>query len=316
MTLYQASDSEILRKLKEIVLTNLEDESFGVDELVSQSGIGVNILRHRLKMLTHKTIHQYIHEIRLNKAAELLRGNSLTVSEVAWKTGFGSPEYFIRCYHDYFGYSPGFDMKRETQNLKADDKDKLGDLPLTRRKPDPEDPKKRRTFLLLLSMILLGILGIPGFFFLVVPNLTAQPEKQSINIALLPFENETPDSNNVYFFNRLTDMISENLSSNGNFAVTPRRTVEYLLFNNFKTSRQIAKELKVDYLVDGRGQKNGNDVLLTVQLIDTKTDKNTFSLPFEGKNDDERILCISLAKMIAAQIILTVNNKSKRKSPL
>ena len=111
-------------------------------------------------------------------------------------------------------------------------------------------------------------------------------------------------------------MISENLSSTGNIAVTPRRTVECLLFSNFKTSRQIAKELKVDYLVDGRGQKNGNDVLLTVQLIDTKTDKNTFSLPFEGKNDDERILCISLAKMIANQIILTVNNKSKRKSPL
>jgi transcriptional regulator GlxA family with amidase domain len=45
--------------------------------------------------------------VRLQKAIELLRTTSLPVSEVAFDCGFHSVAYFSKCFHDYFGFSPG-----------------------------------------------------------------------------------------------------------------------------------------------------------------------------------------------------------------
>jgi len=314
MNLSQASDSEILFKLKEIVLANIENEHFGVDELVEHAGVGKNFLRHRLKILTHKTIHQYIHEIRLNKAAELLHENSMTVSEVAWKTGFGSPEYFIRCYHDYFGHSPGVDKRQESKRLEL--ADNQGNSMRTTETPYMADVKRFKVSKKLLLIVMFLLFCGVGYFilsFLYVPYLPFKPENQKINIAILPFKNFSPDSNNVYFFNRLADMISENLSETGIFVVTPSRSVAVYQDDINKTSRQIARELRVNYLVDGSGQKIGNSVSMTVYLIDTQIDKNAFSLPFEGSGNEEKDLCITLANLIVAQIILTVNSKNRKK---
>jgi transcriptional regulator GlxA family with amidase domain len=43
---------------------------------------------------------------RLKKASELLATTQLTVSEVAYRTGFTSPSYFAKCYKTEFGISP------------------------------------------------------------------------------------------------------------------------------------------------------------------------------------------------------------------
>jgi transcriptional regulator GlxA family with amidase domain len=50
---------------------------------------------------------------------EMLQNNIGTVSEVAFMTGFGSPAYFSKCFHEFFGYPPG-KVKREDSEIPED----------------------------------------------------------------------------------------------------------------------------------------------------------------------------------------------------
>ena len=43
----------------------------------------------------------------MKKSMEMLQNETFTVSEVAFKVGFGSPAYFNKCFREYFGYTPG-----------------------------------------------------------------------------------------------------------------------------------------------------------------------------------------------------------------
>ena len=100
-------DHAFIRKLTEIILANLENEHFGVKELARETGTSQFNLNRKLHSVCRKTINQFIREVRLERAIEILRKESVTASEVAFKVGFSSPAYFSTCFSEYFGYPPG-----------------------------------------------------------------------------------------------------------------------------------------------------------------------------------------------------------------
>jgi AraC-like DNA-binding protein/tetratricopeptide (TPR) repeat protein len=112
MNLASSTDTAFIQMLIELVIKNLEDEDFGAEELIRESGLRRKVLMVRMKSITRKTISQFICEVRLRKAYLMLTEGTLTVSEVAYQVGFGSPEYFIRRFHRFYGYTPGELKKR------------------------------------------------------------------------------------------------------------------------------------------------------------------------------------------------------------
>ena len=82
------SDQLFIGKLTEIILKNLGNENFGVRELTRLSGISRTSLNRRLRRILNKSINQFIREVRLKKALELLKDGSVTASEVAYKVRF------------------------------------------------------------------------------------------------------------------------------------------------------------------------------------------------------------------------------------
>ncbi len=118
MTESYATDQIFVRKLTGIVMANLANENFGAKELTHDSGMSLYRLNRRLHSINGKTVSQFIREVRLQKALELLQNESYTVSEVAYRTGFSSPSYFISCFHEYFGYPPGKAAKLDSDNRK------------------------------------------------------------------------------------------------------------------------------------------------------------------------------------------------------
>ena len=112
------NDQEFIKRLSDIILANLGDENFGVNELIRESGLSRQSLNQRLQAITHKPINQFIRETRLLKALEILQTGKVTASEVAYKVGFGSPAYFNTCFHDFFGYPPGQVKKIASDNEK------------------------------------------------------------------------------------------------------------------------------------------------------------------------------------------------------
>jgi len=111
------SDADFIKKARKIVEENFSDEMFGVSELAKELGISRSYLHRKIIAYQKLSVSQFIRQIRLKKAKELLRNTSSTVSEIAYNVGFNSVTYFSKCFHDYYGYSPGEVGKREEEKL-------------------------------------------------------------------------------------------------------------------------------------------------------------------------------------------------------
>jgi len=119
----QLLDREFLDKLEQKVKEIIPKENFGVSELADTLGMSRSNLHRKVNALTKISVSQYIRLARLQHGKELLQTTSDTVSEVAYKVGFNSPSYFIKCFHDYFGYPPG-----QVSLTETDDSEKLPEL--------------------------------------------------------------------------------------------------------------------------------------------------------------------------------------------
>jgi uncharacterized protein (TIGR02145 family) len=111
-------DQIFIRKLSDIIVTNLGNENFGVKELAHESGISQYTLSRRLYFVTRKTINQFILETRLLKALEMLQNENLNISEVADRVGFSSLDYFNKCFFKFFGYPAGKINKSGSGNAR------------------------------------------------------------------------------------------------------------------------------------------------------------------------------------------------------
>ncbi|HYW76917.1 MAG TPA: tetratricopeptide repeat protein [Gammaproteobacteria bacterium] len=102
---------------------------------------------------------------------------------------------------------------------------------------------------------------------------TAIPAK---SIAVLPFENLSPDKNNAYFADGIQDLILSKLAQIGGLTVISRTsTMRYQ--SHPEDLRVIGRQLGVANLLEGSVQKAGNQVLINVQLIDARTDHHLWA---------------------------------------
>ncbi len=74
----------------------------------------------KIKMLTGQSVTEFIRTIRLKKAIHLLESGKYYVSEIAYKFGFTSPVYFIKCFKAQFGKTPSeYFSKKKPLNLPS-----------------------------------------------------------------------------------------------------------------------------------------------------------------------------------------------------
>jgi len=114
-------DQVFIRKLTDMVLANLQNENFSVEKLAKEAGMSRVSVHRRIKSIKNQDTSQFIREVRLKRAMEMLQNNEGTVAEIAFRVGFGSATYFGKCFHEYYGSPPGEVRKIEpagtTQNL-------------------------------------------------------------------------------------------------------------------------------------------------------------------------------------------------------
>jgi len=121
------------------------------------------------------------------------------------------------------------------------------------------------------------------------------------SIAVLPFINDSDDSSNVYIINGLMEATLNNLQKIKDLRVISRTSVEKYR-NNPKTIPEIAKELNVNYFVEGSGQKIGDQISLHIQLIEATNDKHLWSEQYTREVKDIFKLQSEVAKNIAGKI--------------
>ncbi len=98
-------DRNFLEKLNNIVRKNIEKELSDVTTLATEIGLSSSQLTRKLKALTGQTPANFINNIQMDIALQLLQ-NGDSVSEAAWKIGFSEPAYFTKVFKKHFGFLP------------------------------------------------------------------------------------------------------------------------------------------------------------------------------------------------------------------
>jgi len=134
-----------------------------------------------------------------------------------------------------------------------------------------------------------AIVGGPGLIVVLLalfwPFTTAPPENAINSIAVLPFENLSPDPENEYFSEGMTEELVSKLSGIQNLQVTSRTSAARFRGTD-KDIREIGEELGVRYVLEGSVRKAGDRVRITSQLVDASTGFQLWSDDFDGELKD------------------------------
>lgn len=99
-------DKKLLDEIKETIEENMVDSDFNVSILQEKMGMGNKQLYRKLKALTGQSPVEYIRDMRMQKAAKLLKAGKFSVSEVMYTVGFSNSSYFSKCFSKAFGMTP------------------------------------------------------------------------------------------------------------------------------------------------------------------------------------------------------------------
>lgn len=99
-------DEKFIQKAIKTIKENIEDPDFSVDLFCNKLAMGRTSVHRKLTALTGLSTSEFIMSIRLKRAAQLLRGKTAQVSEIAYTVGFKDVSYFTKCFKKKFKITP------------------------------------------------------------------------------------------------------------------------------------------------------------------------------------------------------------------
>ena len=102
----ESEEPELVRNARSLIERHLPDSEYGVEQLAYDLCMERTGLYKKLTTLTDTSPVAFIRCVRLQRAAELLKEDVLTVNEIAERTGFRSPSYFTKCFKKEYGVLP------------------------------------------------------------------------------------------------------------------------------------------------------------------------------------------------------------------
>ncbi|MDO6519540.1 substrate-binding domain-containing protein [Zobellia uliginosa] len=100
-------EQHFVNQMNTLINDNLGNSDFSVENLAENLNISRVQLYRKVKAIMGISISDYIGKIRLEKAKSMLETTTLSISEIAYATGFSSPNYFSTTFKNNFGTSPG-----------------------------------------------------------------------------------------------------------------------------------------------------------------------------------------------------------------
>ena len=107
-------DQTFLIKATGLVKANLSKE-FNVDDLCMEMGMSRSSLYNKIKALTDRSPSDFIRQIRMTEAANLLKSKKHTVAEVSDMMGYSDPKYFTDIFKKHYGMTPSAYMKQSQE---------------------------------------------------------------------------------------------------------------------------------------------------------------------------------------------------------
>ena len=112
-------DEQLLKKAFKVVEENISNEQFDIPFFCSELGVSRTMLFTKIKAWTNFTPNEFIHEIRMKRAVQLLEQNKINISQISYKVGFNNPKYFCKCFQKKFGETPTQYLNKFSDNTKS-----------------------------------------------------------------------------------------------------------------------------------------------------------------------------------------------------
>ena len=136
------------------------------------------------------------------------------------------------------------------------------------------------------------------------------PEAEHHAIAVLPLQNLSGDPRQDYFADSMTEELIADLGQVSASRVISRTSM-MTYKSTTKTLPQIARELGVDTVVEGSVLRQGNQVRITAQLIDARTDHHLWARSYVRDLNDVLTLQAEVARTIADQVRIAVTPEER-----
>ena len=276
----------LIKKLTDILKVNFDKEGFGVKKLAKKAGLSRSKLHRKLYAIKGKSTSEFIREYKLEKALIMLQNNVATASEISYRVGFSSPQYFSKCFQDYYGYAPG-EAKHKTQSLIEDNKETKKKELIGGFQNLIATQKNRKSLfskrIIWISSLAIVLISVFGYYLFSNYYFTSKPHSKDINersIAIIPFKNLSDNIENQYFADGMVDDILNHLSGIQGLVVKSRQSSERYRESD-KSMMKKGKELGADYLLEGNVQKQEDSIRIIVQLIEAKQDAHIWAKNYD-----------------------------------
>ncbi|GLB53582.1 sensor histidine kinase [Neptunitalea chrysea] len=103
---FNSSEQKFLTKMNELIEANFENPDFTVESLAEALNVSRVQLYRKVKALLGHSISDHMNEMKLESAKVWLAAGKMNISEVAYKLGFSSPNYFSTTFKAKYGVSP------------------------------------------------------------------------------------------------------------------------------------------------------------------------------------------------------------------
>lgn len=103
---YKSQDEEFLNNTIQIIEEHLDDTAFDTNAFAEELSMSKSSLYRKIKTLTGLAPNEYIRNIRLKHACQMLKDKSRSISDVAYSVGFTDPRYFATCFKTLFKTTP------------------------------------------------------------------------------------------------------------------------------------------------------------------------------------------------------------------
>lgn len=300
-------DKKFLKDLVEEVEKNIDNQKFSVDELASNMNLSRSHLYSKVHSASGLSPKSLIRNIRLEKALVLLKEGNYNVSEISYQMGFGSPTYFNKCFHDYFGFPPGELHKIKTIQVPEGD---LLDIILLKR---GKRPYKYQEFLKwglsILFILLIGAISLVALLD-ILPDKEKKNLPNDLSIAVLPFEDLGEEKIHEFLADGISEAILNHLGRIGGLKVISQTSV-LRYKGREKDISKIVEELGVNYILEGGIQRSGNKIQISVQLSEADGQRPMWEGQYDWKYMDIIGLQSDIAREVAGRIDVNITQEEK-----
>lgn len=109
------SELKIVKKLSSTIIKNPAKE-YSLNQLSFTSGLTKSKLQEGFKYLYKKTVTEYIRNVRLESARDMLKNTDLNISQIVYSIGFSSRSYFSKIFKERYGITPN-QFKKELKKV-------------------------------------------------------------------------------------------------------------------------------------------------------------------------------------------------------